>query len=167
MINTLQFTRGSKQKTANVGLNETGKTRCYIEEAELHPVMGQAIRKFPKRIIIDFDETEGVGEATSIQTIWRDALISTTGKPIPGTGGEKKMWSNEKDKDAFFQAFSQALINIVNGEIRSIEGHNRQPLFDAVGNRIPDSVYDTTAAPTFDYSTHNADGTPINPEQTI
>ena len=163
MIRNENFKRGGKLKTAVVGLTTEGKTRCYIDHAEPHPI-GQPLRRFPKRLIIEFDETEGVGEAISIQTIWKEALITNSGKPFPSREGEneKPMWSNEHDRKQFFQAFQSVLFNMINGEERAIEGYNYHPVFDANGVKLPDPL--DTVEPSRDYSTHNADGTPINPE---
>ena len=164
MIRNENFRRGGKLKTAVVGLTTEGKTRCYIDHADPHPI-GQKVRRFPKRLIIEFDESEGVGEAISIQTVWREALLSTTGKPIPGTGSERTMWSNENDRNGFFQAFQSVLFSIINGEERAIEGFNYHPVFSETGTKLPDPL--DTVEPTYNYLTHNADGTPINPEPTV
>ena len=162
MIKEENFQRGGKGKKATVGLTAEGKTRCFIEEVEPHP-LGQNIRRFPVKLVIKFDDSEGVGEAVSIETIWKESLITNSGKPFPSKEGEneRSMWSNAHDRALFFQAFKNVLYSMANGEVRSLQGHNTQPLFDGSGNRIPDTAYDTTQPPTNNYPTHKADGTPI------
>jgi hypothetical protein len=162
MINSQIFTRGNKQYTANWGTDEGGRFQLWIDEADLHESTQQPVRHIPEQIGIDFDITQGKGSLSSIRTRWKKVLISNSGVPIAGTGGPEGMSTNKTDLTGFASIFGDAFQKfMVNGLVRSIFGHNYQPLFDAQGGVIPDTSYDTTLAPTNDYQTHNADGTAI------
>jgi hypothetical protein len=110
----------------------------------------------PARMVIDFDEQGGI---SSIQTTWteKDAAgqVYYGHAPVP-------MVTNAYDRLYFRAGFGPLIIpSILNGYIR--RKWNYQPLYDAAGLRIADSVYNTTAPASNDYQTHNADGTPIDP----
>jgi hypothetical protein len=163
MIQTQTFTRGNKQYTANYGTDAAGNFQLWIDETDLHESTQQPVRHIPEKIEIDFEQAEGKGLLNGIRTTWKKVLVGNSGKPIPGTGGPAPMRTNKTDLADFAAMFGDAFQKfMVNGLVRSKFGHNYQPLFDAAGAVIPDTSYDTTAAPTNNYQTHNADGTAIS-----
>lgn len=163
MIQQETFTRGSKQYTANFGTDVAGEFQLWIDEADLHASTQQPVRHVPELINISFEQTEGKGTLTSIRTTWKKVLVGNSGKPIPGTGGPAPMVTNKTDMADFAAMFGEPIQKFMtNGIIRSIFGHNNQPLFDAAGARIPDASYDTTLEPTHNYNSTNADGTAIS-----
>lgn len=162
MIKQETFTRGGKQYTANFGTDAAGNFQLWIDEADLHETTGQPVRHIPELINVVFDQSGGKGTLTTIRTSWRKVLLGNSGRPIPGTGGQESMVTNKTDMADFASMFGAPFQKFMaNGLIRSILGHNTQPLFDQTGARIPDASYDTTQEPSNNYSTHNADGTPI------
>lgn len=164
MIQQETFTRGNKQYTANYGTDAAGNYQLWIDEADLHDSTQQPVRHIPELINISFSDQTGNGTLSGIKTTWKKQLIGNSGAPIPGTGATQIMQTNKADKIDFAVMFGEVFQKfIANGLVRSILGHNYQPLFDAAGARIADTNYDTTLKPTNDYQTHNSDGTPIDP----
>lgn len=163
MIQQETFTRSGKQYTANYGTDVAGNYQLWIDETDLHASTQQPVRHIPELIDISFSDQAGKGTLSGIKTTWKKVLVGNSGTPIPGTGGSQMMQTNKADKVDFAVMFGDAFQKFMtNGLVRSIFGHNTQPLFDSAGARIDDAFYDTTSAATNDYQTHNADGTAIS-----
>jgi len=156
MIQQQEFTRNNKAYTANRG-DET----LTVDNAAPHELTGQEVKNGPAEMLIKFDPM--TGKPLSIHTTWHEIQLTNTGLPIAGMVRPMPMLTNERDMEDFTRLFGPKILTfMLNGFVRAILGHNYQPLIDATGNRILDESYDTTAEPTFNYSTHNADGTEIN-----
>lgn len=147
MINKNDIVRGGKGYAITEGRNEAGKSRCFIQDAALHPVHEQPIRRAPVKIEIFLDDVNLQGEVTAIFTTWKTALLSNGQKAIPETGYTEYMKSSDPNRDEFVSQFLDALKFIINGYVRAELGGNKtgynelpayvpQPEFAADGTTV-------------------------------
>lgn len=163
VVQQLNITRGASETDSTIGITPDNKSRLFNTDTVLDE-FGQKIRRFPKRLTIEFDIEEGNGEMVRIESNWLAAQEGNNGKIIPKTrtswdpilNRKLDMLTNETDRAAFTLMLGNPILkSMLNGFFRAIMGYNGQPPFDAAGN--PTNL-NTSDAPSFDY-----DGQPTAP----
>lgn len=149
----ISIKRGGKVHNSEIGTTAEAGTRLSITDADLDETHQQGIRKAPIRLIIDFDEGELNGGVVSMQTIWKQAMISNGGKPIHATGVNQYMTTNQADIAAFVAMFGgPILMSMLNGYVRDVMGFNDKPVFNTQTRAIIQYTPEQeAAAPTNDY----------------
>lgn len=151
-IQQIPITRGGKDYTLFIGIDEAGDSVLYIEQAEADPSTGNAVRYYPDELNIKFAKGAGKGGVSFIYTTWERALIGVNGTPIPGTGQRLAMETNEADELNFIAGMGLPILRSMdNGFVRSILGFNSLPVFDAAGAVIAYTPEQEASEPTNDY----------------
>jgi hypothetical protein len=169
MIQQETFRRFAKNATAYLGQAAPHTPcYCYVEQTEADLDSGQTvIYGLEKLLVTTTHAGDGKTYVAGIRTYWRRYLRYNTGAVIATDQIEEDHWTNQKDLQDFFNMFANPILRfMLNGLVRAISffgKNNYQPLFDATGARIPDTAYNTDAEGPGNYSSHNADGTPIDP----
>jgi hypothetical protein len=158
-VQPIRMKRGGIEKTAQIGTNAEGKSRLNITNT-LPDEHDQQVQIFPKKLVIEFDDTEGLGELCRVETVWKAALVGNNGKIIrstitdidPDNGKFMRMLTNEADKLAFTAMFGNPiLMSMLNGFVRSIMGFNDKPVFNASGQVVTYTEAQENEPATFDY----------------
>lgn len=152
-IQQIPITRGGKDYTLFIGIDDAGDSVLYIEQAEADPTTGQPVRFYPDKLTPNFDKSKGKGGMAYIYTEWERGLIGANGDPIPNKDYEKpKMVTNEMDEFGFIAGLGMPIMrSMANGFIRAILGFNALPIFDAAGSVIAYTPEQEAEAPTNDY----------------
>lgn len=158
------FVRNNKEFTAVEGINEQGFAYLYIEETELDPP-GLTVRW----VVADQYTKFVHGVNIPVETYWEKELY-LNGKYVQTVEGSRVCQTTNHPDMIDFTAHLGTKITkyIANGFVRSVLGHDTQPLYRPnmeTGSieRVPDIEYDTAETPTESYDDHKAeeDGTAI------
>jgi hypothetical protein len=158
MIAQEQFTRNNKSYTARFGKDETtGERIMEVIPADRDNFTGQDLKLIFKSLHV---ERSRQGR-WSITTEWYRDEHTPTGLLSPSFSRIITHVTKPEEVQLFLDNFMpQTTGSILNGVVRGgsnegdgFLGHNTQPLFGADGLRVPDTSYDTTLAPSYDYHT--------------
>jgi hypothetical protein len=161
MITQHQFNRHGKSYTARFGKDDTtGERTLELIPASKDGFSGQDVRLVFKSLHV---ERSRLGQ-WSIITEWHRDEHTPTGLLSPSFSRVITHVTRPEEVELFLNQFMPGTTgSILNGVVRGgsnegdgFLGHNTQPLFDAAGAMIPDTSYDTTLAPTYDYHTPTA-----------
>lgn len=138
------------EKVAVIGI-ENNQSTLYIETAHEDGVFQQKYRTFPVQLVVDFNAGDANGELVKITTSWVTVMMSNSGKPLHREKEEHFMSTNAVDRATFLNMLGNPiLLSMLNGEVRSIEGFNNQPVVNSTnGAVLPYSPEEEALPPVF------------------
>jgi hypothetical protein len=164
-VEIFNYIRENKRYIDNIGTTAEGMPLIWFDCLDLPEEVskGQLVRDAPETIILRFKpDANGRGVLDSVETNMKRRLIANNGMVLLDTATPLGMQANRPDKLSFVSLFWGAASRfIANGRVRKMLGFNYLPLFDSSGAVTVLTAEQEAAAPTFDYETHKADGTPI------
>jgi hypothetical protein len=142
------YTRGGIEWEESRGINEQGDMVLYHQRSEAED--GLVERLEPNTMRVEWIQ----GKLKVISVRWQRVFITVSGKRV-GEPEPLDMSAHTADIQGFTQVYGEGIgKSLSNGVICAVQGYDQQPLYDGqTGEHLPDTLYDTAAAPTHGYHT--------------
>jgi hypothetical protein len=148
MIEETNYTRGAVDWVEYRGTDAAGDFILYHQCSEAED--GLLERLEPSTMRVEWLH----GKMRIISVRWQRVFLTVSGKRV-GEPEALDMSAHPADIRAFTYLYGEGIgKSMSNGVICAVQGYDQQPLYDGqTGARVPDSSYDTAAAPTHGYHT--------------
>lgn len=154
-VEQINYTRGGKAKTLEIGVDPTtGKSHYKEETVEPEGPFVQRTRSSVVRIVLEFDQTELNGELLKIETTHAYGRLSENGLLQPETIKEypSPMQTRESDRRGFAIMHESILKGVANGKVEAMDGFNGKKIFDPLtGALLTYTEAQENEPPTGDY----------------